>query len=59
MDICDLCLNLVPDEDGSMYCARAPYMDEDDTARFMNSGRSASCPYYEPGDEYTIVKKQN
>lgn len=33
-------------------------LDEDEMAAFI-SGRMRSCPYYRPGDEYTIVRKQN
>lgn len=32
-------------------------LDEDETAQFIG-GRFQSCPYYRPGDEYTIVRKQ-
>lgn len=33
-------------------------LDEDETARLL-SGHYARCPYFRPGDEYTIVRKQN
>ena len=33
-------------------------MDEDDYAK-INSFAQKGCPYYHPGDEYTIVRKQN
>lgn len=32
-------------------------LDEDETARFIG-GSFSDCPYYRPGDEYTIVRKQ-
>ena len=32
-------------------------LDEDETAQFIG-GRFQNCPYYRPGDEYTIVRKQ-
>lgn len=32
-------------------------LDEDETARFIR-GAFSDCPYYRPGDEYTIVRKQ-
>ncbi len=33
-------------------------LDEDETAHFIG-GNFQNCPYYRPGDEYTIVRKQN
>lgn len=32
-------------------------LDEDETVRFIR-GDFKECPYYRPGDEYTIVRKQ-
>ena len=33
-------------------------LDEDEMARYL-SHTTLSCPYFEPGDEYKIVRKQN
>ena len=57
-DLCEQCLNNVQDEYGSYYCAQGGELDEDEMARYLSSATHA-CPFYEPGDEYTIVKKQN
>ncbi len=32
-------------------------LDEDETELFI-CGNFKTCPYYRPGDEYTIVRKQ-
>ena len=53
---CDECLNYEYDEDWDCYRC-AVDLDEDEAERFM-TGRSARCPFYRPGDEYTIVRKQ-
>lgn len=54
---CDECMNYDYDEEYEEYVCLAD-MDEDDMARLM-SGRYKECPFYRPGDEYTIVRKQN
>ena len=55
--MCEYCLNYEYDEEyGDYYCMID--MDEDDVQRFNIFG-SKECPYYHPGDEYTIVRKQN
>ena len=56
MDECDACLNNVQDEDGGYYCAVD--LDEDEMARFL-AGHYRHCPYFEPGDEYKMVRRQN
>ena len=33
-------------------------LDEDEMARYLSHTTSA-CPYFEPGNEYKIVRKQN
>ena len=33
-------------------------LDEDEMARYLSRTTSA-CPYFEPGDEYKIVRRQN
>ena len=53
---CETCLNYDYDEEYGYYCI--VNMDEDEVARIdFNANRG--CPYYHPGDEYTIVRKQN
>jgi hypothetical protein len=56
-DPCEYCLNNQQDEYGSWYCAEGA-LDEDEMARYLSHTTSA-CPYFEPGDEYKIVRKQN
>lgn len=61
-DLCDYCLNRYFDEEmDDWMCAAGDYMDEDDVARTLAapSRRADTCPYYRPGDEYTIVRRQN
>lgn len=57
-DPCELCLNNLQDEYGSYYCAQGSTLDEDEMARYL-SCRTAACPFFELGDEYKIVAKQN
>ncbi len=57
MNNCEQCLNYAYDEDWDCYRC-AVDLDEDEAERFM-TGRSSRCPFYTPGDEYTIVRKQN
>ncbi len=57
-DPCEVCLNNVQDEYGSYYCAEGGSLDEDEMARYL-SRSTAVCPFFEPGDEYKIVHKQN
>ena len=54
---CEYCLNYMEDpETGEMYCSVE--LDEDEMARYL-ARRYDRCPYYEPGDEYKLVRKQN
>lgn len=53
---CDTCVYYVYDEDGDYYACDVD-MDEDDYGRLV-SGRMRSCPYYQPDDEYRVVRKQ-
>lgn len=57
-DLCEYCLNNVPDETGTYYCAQSAELDEDEMARYLSRDTRA-CPFFEPGDEYKIVRKQN
>lgn len=58
IDPCEHCVNNVQDEEGLFYCAQSADLDEDEMARYL-SGRTSRCPFYEPGDEYRIVRHQN
>ena len=53
---CDSCMNYYYDQEFDCY-ACALDMDEDEAIRLMTDSRY-QCPYYRPGDEYTIVRKQ-
>ena len=53
---CDMCNNLVYDEDEEDYICEVD-MDEDDMAR-LYSGHSPACPYFQSNDEYEVVKHQ-
>ena len=44
------------DSDDAVYILED--LDEDEMARYL-SCRTAACPFFEPGDEYKIVAKQN
>lgn len=54
---CGECMYYEYDAEFDEYCCSA-LLDEDDAERFM-TGRTRSCPFFTPGDEYSIVKKQN
>lgn len=53
---CDYCMNLDRDEEGNEYCT--VQLDEDEMARYL-SRTHRECPYFQLGDEYTIVRRQN
>ncbi len=54
---CDFCINYEYDEEYDCYSCIID-MDEDDLER-LNYFSHRGCPYFRPGDEYTIVRKQN
>ena len=54
---CEACANYVYDEDYDCYSCMVN-LDEDEMARFL-SGANFECSYYQPDDEYRIVRKQN
>lgn len=54
---CENCLYYEYDEEYDSYFCSVD-LDEDEAERFMTYS-FRSCPYYNPGDEYTIVRKQN
>ena len=53
---CEDCLYYEYDDEYGFYVCDMD-LDEDETAQFIG-GRFQNCPYYRPGDEYTIVRKQ-
>ena len=56
---CEDCMNYVYDEEYDCYtCEQGAELDEDEMARYL-SCCTAACPFFEPGDEYKIVAKQN
>lgn len=57
MTNCEECLNCEYDEEYDCYVCSMD-LDEDEYERFLSRG-TATCPFYNPGDEYSIVKKQN
>lgn len=56
MSICDTCNNYEYDEEYECYTCMMD-LDEDEYERFITS-RNTSCPYYQNGDEYLVVRKQ-
>lgn len=54
---CEECVNYDYDEEYEEYVCLAN-LDEDDMARLLQ-GHYKECPFYRPGDEYSIVRKQN
>ena len=53
---CEQCNNYVYDEDYECYTCEMD-LDEDEMARFL-ADEYRDCPYYIPGDEYLVVRKQ-
>lgn len=53
---CDSCNNFVYDDDYECYTCEMD-LDEDEMSRFLSSTFD-NCPYYQPGDEYLVVRKQ-
>lgn len=54
---CDICMNYEYDEEYDCYVCGMD-LDMDEAERFITFSFK-DCPYFRPGDEYTIVKKQN
>lgn len=54
---CEECLYYGYDEEADEYVCSVD-MDMDEAARFLFGSRM-DCPFYTPGDEYSIVRKQN
>jgi len=57
MDKCESCVFYLYDEEYDDYVCDMD-LDEDEMARYL-SRSTAACPFFEPGDEYKIVQKQN
>mgnify|MGYP007056174771 CR=1 FL=1 len=55
--ICDDCVYYNYDDESQEYFCSAN-MDEDDVFRFSSYGMK-ECTFYNPFDEYKVVKKQN
>ena len=54
---CDICVHYEYDDDaGAVICT--VNLDEDEYERYL-SGSYRNCPYYQPFDEYKVVRRQN
>ena len=53
---CDTCAYYSYDEDYECYTCEQD-LDEDEMARFL-ADEFRNCPYYQPGNEYLVVRKQ-
>ena len=53
---CECCGNYVYDDDYGYYVCEMD-LDEDEMSRFLQGG-SFECAFYQPDDEYRIVRKQ-
>ncbi|MBR5279369.1 MAG: hypothetical protein IKU26_00170 [Clostridia bacterium] len=53
---CEQCTNYVYDDEYETYCCLID-LDQDEMALFITD-TFAHCPYYDPGDEYKLVRKQ-
>lgn len=54
---CEDCAYYAYDEEYDCYICEMD-LDEDEMLRFMQSS-FFDCPYYRPGDEYAVGRKQN
>lgn len=54
---CEWCVNYCWDEEYQAYCC-AVDLDEDEMLRFLQ-GSNCACAWFQMGDEYKIVQKQN
>ncbi|MBQ6022038.1 MAG: hypothetical protein IJR51_04055 [Clostridia bacterium] len=54
---CEECVFYGYDEEYDEYLCTAP-MDMDDAGALLQ-GKTRECPFFTPGDEYTVVRKQN
>ena len=53
---CEDCNNFIYDEESETYYCQMD-LDEDEYMKFI-SASFYNCPYYDPYDEYKIVRKQ-
>lgn len=53
---CEVCMNYFYDEEYECYSC-AMELDEDEYRQFIGD-TFRNCPYFRPGDDYTIVRKQ-
>ena len=53
---CESCAYYTYDEEYDYYVCESD-LDEDEMAAFLR-GVDFACPFYRPGDEYLIVRKQ-
>lgn len=53
---CETCANYRFDEEYEEYLCDVD-MDEDDLIRFLSDSHE-TCPYYQNGDEYRVVRHQ-
>ena len=54
---CEWCVNYLWDEECQAYVCGVD-LDEDEMLRFLQ-GSNRECPWFQMGDEYKIVQKQN
>ena len=53
---CEDCMHYAYDDEYESYVCEMD-LDQDEMEQFLR-GTFKSCPFYEPGDEYKIVRKQ-
>lgn len=53
---CEECMHFVMEEETELYICDMD-LDQDEMEGFLR-GERKSCPFYEPGDEYKIVRHQ-
>lgn len=55
--LCEQCKNFVFDDEEECFICDVN-LDEDDMMRLLSS-KYKKCPYFQNGDDYAIVRKQN
>lgn len=53
---CEECMHFYYDDEMGFYVCEMD-LDQDEMEGFLR-GQMKACPFYEPGDEYKIVRKQ-
>ncbi len=56
-DSCEMCVHYIYDYYAGCYTCEIN-LDEDEMEKFLR-GSNFDCHYFEPDDEYKIVRKQN